>query len=279
MLFAGIDGGQSTTTAVVGDEQRVLGRGTSGPADEIGAPPDSTRLRDALAGALARAVANAKLPPQTQFASIVAGVSGYEGRVYGMPPNLPAGRFTMMHDAPIAHAGALGGAPGVVVIAGTGTVAYTVTRDGETKMTGGWGYLFGDGGSAFWIARSWVSAATGDAAYAAALLEYFGASTLRALVRSFYAGEISRERLASFAATVLDAGGPIVDTAAVAVAALASSAVVERPATFSFAGGLMRSAGFKEKVYDDLRRAEPGCAIVEPAAGPAEGALILARRT
>jgi len=48
MLFAGIDGGQSTTTAAIGDGTRVLARGRGGPADEVGAGPDSTRLRDAL---------------------------------------------------------------------------------------------------------------------------------------------------------------------------------------------------------------------------------------
>jgi N-acetylglucosamine kinase-like BadF-type ATPase len=55
-LVAGIDGGQSSTIAVIGDERgRILARGAAGPSDEVGATADSTRLRDALAAALADA--------------------------------------------------------------------------------------------------------------------------------------------------------------------------------------------------------------------------------
>ena len=99
-----------------------------------------------------RALQSAGLAPETHFASIVAGVSGYEGRIFGQAPDLRATRFVMMHDAPVAHAGALGGEPGVVVIAGTGSVVYgTDALRGRT--IGGWGYLFGDEGSAFWLVR------------------------------------------------------------------------------------------------------------------------------
>ena len=42
----------------------------------------------------------------------------------GLPPQLPSERIKLIHDAPIAHAGALGGRPGVVIIAGTGSVIY-----------------------------------------------------------------------------------------------------------------------------------------------------------
>ncbi|HKE37033.1 MAG TPA: BadF/BadG/BcrA/BcrD ATPase family protein, partial [Candidatus Baltobacteraceae bacterium] len=122
---AGIDGGQTSTAAVIGDERgRVVGRGVAGPADEVGQGADSTRMHDALSGALRAACKGAGLDAGTHFEAIVAGVSGYEGRVYGKMPQLPAARFVLMHDAPIAHAGALAGEPGVVVIAGTGSVVY-----------------------------------------------------------------------------------------------------------------------------------------------------------
>ena len=116
---------------------------------------------------------------------------------------MPAQRFVLMHDAPIAHAGAFGGKPGVIVIAGTGSVAYALAGDGRTKTGGGWGYLFGDEGSAFWIARMFVHGATRKHALVRPLLEYFGAANLRALVRAFYSGEITRDRLASFAPIAL----------------------------------------------------------------------------
>ena len=277
MLFAGIDGGQSGTTAAIGDETCVLARGYSGPADEIGAGPDSTRLRDALEGALSDALSVANLPRDSQFEAIVAGVSGYEGSVYGQAPQMAAQRFVLMHDAPIAHAGAFGGKPGVIVIAGTGSVAYALAGDGRTKTCGGWGYLFGDEGSAFWIARAFVQYATKKSAFVRPLLEYFGAANLRTLVRAFYNEEITRERLASFAPIALSSE-EIAASAARALAGLAAETVLDRPCAIAFTGGLLTDATFRARVEAATRESLPDCAIVAPAADPAEGALILARR-
>lgn len=278
MLYAGIDGGQTATMAVIGDETRVLARGAAGPADEIGATSDSTRLRDALEGALANALAAAHLPPQTTFDAIVAGVSGYEGRIYGQAPRMPAQNFLLLHDAPIAHAGAFRGGPGVVVIAGTGSVAYALAGDGRTRTSGGWGYLFGDEGSAFWIARTFIARATENATLVRPLLEYFDVANLRVLVRAFYSGEISRERLASFAAIALTSE-EMAEAAASELARLAASAVLERPCNIAFVGGLFGNANFTARVHSQTRALLPDCPIVQPSSDPAEGALILARRT
>ena len=277
MLYAGIDGGQTASMAVIGNETRVLARGGAGAADEIGVTADSTRMRDALEGALASALAAAGLPPQTQFDAIVAGVSGYEGRIYGQAPRMPTRTFILLHDAPIAHAGAFGGGSGVVVIAGTGSVAYAVARDGQTRTSGGWGYLFGDEGSAFWIARTFLARATENAALVRPLLEYFDVASLRVLVRAFYSGEIGRDRFASFAAVALTSD-EMAEAAARELARLAASAVLERPCEIAFAGGLFGNAGLKQRVYAQTRVLLPDCAIVEPSTDPAEGALILARR-
>jgi glucosamine kinase len=278
MLFAGIDGGQSSTTAVIGDGEGVVARGHAGPADEVGAATDSTRLRDALEGALANALVAAKLAPDTQFDAIVAGVSGYEGRLYGQAPRMPTQRFTLLHDAPIAHAGAFCGGPGVVVIAGTGSVAYAVARDGRTKLTGGWGYLFGDDGSAFWIARTFVTRATQNPAFVRPLLEYFGVANLRTLARAFYSGEITRERLASFAEVALTSR-EIADAAARELTNLAASALLERPCAIAFVGGVVHDSPFVQRVEAVTRERLPDCDVVKPVGDPAEGALILARRT
>jgi glucosamine kinase len=279
MLFAGIDGGQSGTTAAIGDGERVLARGRSGPADEIAAGTDSTRLRDALEGALADALSGANLPQDTRFDAIVAGVSGYEGRIYGAPPRMPTNHFVLMHDAPIAHAGALGGEPGVVVIAGTGSVAYTVAKDGRTKTTGGLGYVFGDEGSAFWIVRTVVSVAERDERRAQPLLHYFGVSSVRELMRAFYSGEITRARLASYAPIVLENDREVARRAATMLCALAREAKLDDRLTVAFTGGLMQHPSFKARVYKQMRGAKPKAKIVEPVTDPAEGALMLARRT
>jgi N-acetylglucosamine kinase-like BadF-type ATPase len=289
VLLAGIDGGQSSTIAVVGDENgRILGRGTAGAADEVGAGAASTRLHDALRDALAAAVTAAGLPPGSHFDAIVAGVSGYEGRIFGMAPELPATRFVMMHDAPVAHAGAFAGDPGVIVIAGTGSVVYGT--DGlRGRTSGGWGYLFGDEGSAFWLVREALAElmhAEDDVEREAshevrAVLDFFGKPTLRQVARAFYGGEIGRDRLASFApqALKLERFRSIAERGAGRLAELAGDAIAAgaHPAV-ACVGGMFEDGAFRERVYDGIAALGEAVAIVEPRYTPAEGALLLAFR-
>ena len=64
-----------------------------------------------------------------------------------------AERLVVTHDARIAWAGATEGEPGLVVIAGTGSIAYGENAQGESARAGGWGYIYGDEGGGFDIAR------------------------------------------------------------------------------------------------------------------------------
>ncbi len=66
---------------------------------------------------------------------------------------LPALNFTLETDARIALAGATAGKPGIVIIAGTGSIAYGVNKDGEVARAGGWGPTLGDEGSGTYIGR------------------------------------------------------------------------------------------------------------------------------
>jgi glucosamine kinase len=285
---AGIDGGQTSTTAVIGNETGcVVGRGRAGPADEIGTRAEPTRLHDALRDALAEARSNAALDDGVEFDAIVAGVSGYEGRLFGKVPALPTAHLTLVHDAQAAHAGALGGAPGIVVIAGTGSVVYT--NDAGREWTGGgWGYLFGDEGSAFWVARETLAAlmrdadrrdAAGDEAQATC--DFFGCGTLREIARAFYVGDITRDRLAAFApvAMHLPLGRALAARGADRLAELVRHAVENGAApTVSFVGGMFADAGFAETLAQRIRAACPGAHVIEPKYEPSIGALALAYR-
>ena len=289
-FVAGIDGGQSSTVAVIGDEDgRILGRGASGPSDEIGEGPQSSRLHDALRDALANARRNAKLPEGQHFDAIVAGVSGYNGRVFGQPPHLPSERFVLMHDAPIAHAGALAGGPGVVVIAGTGSVVYTRDRGGAGLTLGGWGFLFGDEGSAFRIASDALAAMMraedeGDASIAnemRAACEFFGMPTLRAIGRAFYHDELSRDRIAAFAPEALrfERFRSIADNGADRLATLAARAARAcGVARVALSGGVFENADFRARVRDGILATLGDAEIVDARYEPALGALLLAYR-
>ncbi|HBL18757.1 MAG: hypothetical protein A2X36_05185 [Elusimicrobia bacterium GWA2_69_24] len=67
-----------------------------------------------------------------------------------------ARRVRILSDMELAWYAALGGEPGVLVIAGTGSVAYGRDGHGRRARAGGLGHLFGDPGSAFWIGRTWL---------------------------------------------------------------------------------------------------------------------------
>jgi N-acetylglucosamine kinase-like BadF-type ATPase len=288
MLVAGIDGGQSSTVAVIGDEHgRVLANGTGGPADEIGAGASSSRLRDALRDALDDACRRANIPLGTDFAAVVAGISGYDGHVYGRAPALPSQRVQLMHDTPIAHAGALGGRAGVVAIAGTGSVVYARNEDGSTRTLGGWGFLFGDEGSAFRIAADALAMLMrahddGDASLASetrAACDFFGKPSLRQLVHAFYKGEVTRDRLAAFAPAAMrfDAFRSLANRGADRLAGLvAASIAAGAPPRVAFVGGVFGDAGFRARVTAGIVRSFPSAQIGEARYEPVYGALLLA---
>jgi N-acetylglucosamine kinase-like BadF-type ATPase len=71
-----------------------------------------------------------------------------------------ARRVEVLSDAQIAHLGALGGEPGVLILAGTGSIVIGRDRTGRWARAGGFGPLLGDEGSGFWLGRAWLRATT-----------------------------------------------------------------------------------------------------------------------
>lgn len=292
---AGIDGGQTSTVAViVGEDGIVRARGTAGPADHVDEPPGSTKLADACAASLDAAREAAALPQGTQFEAVVAGISGYDEHFDGAPPRLSTKRVRLVHDTPIALAGAVQNRPAVVVIGGTGSVAYGEERGGAAFTVGGWGYLFGDEGSAYAVARDALAVAMraedrgersplGDAA-----LAYFDRPTLRAVATAALTGRFSRASIASFARVVHDAarlGDPdaavIVESAATALATLAAIAstrldAARRTVRVSFVGGVFANAAFLARTQERLAALAPDAQVVAPRYDPAVGAALLA---
>ncbi len=68
------------------------------------------------------------------------------------------GKIEVVGDVVIAHQAALDGAPGVVVISGTGSIAYGRHESGRTARAGGWGHAISDEGSGYWIGVQAVAA-------------------------------------------------------------------------------------------------------------------------
>lgn len=181
--------------------------------------------------------------------------------------SLPVKRVAVTSDAVIAHAGALDGKPGVVLIAGTGVVGLAIGSDGALRTADGWGPWLGDDGGGAWI---------GAAGLRAALRAHDGrgpsTSLLGAARARFGAPETwpalfdGPAAVASFAPDVLAARDDSAASAIVgaAAAALAATARAAGDGPVAMVGGLAGIEALREQL--DL----------VPAAGDAlDGALQL----
>lgn len=154
-LFLGIDGGGTKTAFVLIDEAgRLLARheSTTSYYIEIGFDALRALLRDGvdatlrLAGVPASDIAHtfAGLPAHGEDSELL---SSFDGLLAGVVP-----RSTVGNDMVCSWAGSLAGADGISIVAGTGSIAYGEWM-GRGARCGGWGEVFGDEGSAHWLAR------------------------------------------------------------------------------------------------------------------------------
>jgi N-acetylglucosamine kinase-like BadF-type ATPase len=102
-------------------------------------------------------------------------------------------RVLVVNDALVALEAGAPGAPGVVIVAGTGSIAYGRNAAGEAARAGGWGYVLGDEGSGYWIGRAALRAVLREAdkrgpktALTPLLLRHFGVSQAQSLIHEVY---------------------------------------------------------------------------------------------
>ena len=156
-LFLGIDGGGTKTEfALIDATGRVWATRRAGPAYhvEIGMQSLQRLLNETVSSML---TSLSKSPDDIAFAFV--GLPGY-GENSALLPQLdqilegllPRERYRCDNDVVCGWAGALAGAQGIAVVAGTGSIAYGEYA-GRSARAGGWGELFSDEGSAFWLAR------------------------------------------------------------------------------------------------------------------------------
>jgi N-acetylglucosamine kinase-like BadF-type ATPase len=156
-LFLGVDGGGSKTRFLLIDEAgHMLASYTTGTAYylEIGLEALEVLLTRGIQTTLEQAGVTAA---DLSFAFL--GLPAY-GEDRGLVPELdaapaavlPHGRYRCGNDMVCGWAGALAGADGINIVAGTGSIAYG-EFGGRSARAGGWGELFSDEGSAYWLAR------------------------------------------------------------------------------------------------------------------------------
>ncbi len=162
-LFLGIDGGGTRTTAWLADGQGcVRARAEAGPSNPLKVGVELAE-REILTAA-ARALRSARRQ-QRLLAGVCLGLAGADRpavqrkMLRWLRRAIPARSHLVTSDAAITLEAALGGQPGIVVMAGTGSIAYGRSGDGRVGRCGGWGVPFDDQGSGYDLGRKAVTAA------------------------------------------------------------------------------------------------------------------------
>ncbi len=296
MLLLGVDGGQSSTTAVIGDESgRLLGRAEAGPCNHVESEQGRERLVAAVRESVSKAAAAAGLAPDVEFEAAVFGMSGGPADKRALIASLVRARqLEVTDDARIALLGATGGGPGIIVIAGTGSIALGRNDQGRVVRAGGWGYIFGDEGSGFDLVRQALRAALRheegwgpQTALTARLLQATGADSANAVLHLFYTRDWPRDRVATLA--------PLVEQAALAADAVARSLLQQAAQQLAALAAAVRTQLFPKgsrvftatvggmfqckmlaEFFRVLVELEPGCSVGPPRHDPAAGALLAA---
>ncbi len=314
--YLGIDGGGSKTRCVVGNESSLLATATAGPSNMTRVGEDGAR--DALHQAIREACSAAQIAPrQIERACIGAAGAGRQeiaSAVRKIVGEIIPGEIEVVGDMQIALTAAFGGGPGVIVIAGTGSIAYGRDAEGRTARAGGWGFAISDEGSAHWIGRAAIRAVlraadeTGDGetehdqpghdqAGSGRRLFYelknaWGVDSLQQLARKANANP---DFAALFPAVLVAAGGE--DAAARQVTTQAASELAKlagivlhrlfpkqhstalSAVPMAMAGGVFRHSGMiRELFYNGVRAENPNVVLNSAVVDPVHGALQMARK-
>lgn len=285
---------------MIGDENgAILGTGEAGPCNHAETGHGRAKLERAVVESLARACEAAGLDAASaHFEAACFGMSGGpDDKQEILAGILRAERLIVTNDAVIALAGATATGQGIITIAGTGSIAFGRNAEDRTTRTGGWGYVFGDEGSAFDIVRQALRAALRmeegwgpPTSLRQILLDATDSRDANHVLHRFYADEWPRSRVATLARLVDEAAmnsdpvaREILNQAAVQLALLAASVRSQLwkagdAVEVAYIGGVFKSLIVREG-FRMMVEMEAGNRCGPPRHGPAEGALLEAWRS
>jgi glucosamine kinase len=298
--YLGIDGGGTKTTCAVGDQTRLLASATAGPSNIVRV--GESEARESLDQCMRQACAAAGISLEQVARTCVGGSGAARPELAAIVRQIVADIVStpvdVVGDMQIALEAAFDTGPGVIVIAGTGSIAYGRGRQGKTLRAGGWGFAIGDEGSAHWIGRSAVSATLhaserepldgGSPPLAKDLFKAWGVTSLSDLARAansipppdfaalFPAVAASKDELAR--QVLRSAGRELAEVAGVVTRRLFANDDTA-PVPVAMTGGVFRYAAIVRGVfYNELRRLDARVQVNPQVVDPVEGALQMARR-
>ena len=295
MFFLGIDGGASKTAALLGDEHRQLGCATDSTCKiQVVGEREAQRV---LQHVITTACDAVRIEPR-QLARICIGMSGASQpgipeKLRSFVAELTTAPTIVVGDNIIAfHAAFAGAEEGVLVIAGSGSIAYGRTAEGKEARAGGERGGASDAGSGCWIGQQALHAA--QRAAEAALQTQPEAADRPFVQEILHAAQnLSTTRSSAIADLVpivvraCENGDPdarrILQEAGRELASLAARVIAQlwpaaAPVNVAVAGSVFRfSSVVRESFAEHLRRARASVIIDLEAVNPAEGALAIAR--
>jgi glucosamine kinase len=296
-FFLGIDGGGSKTVCVIGDDNSILGSGESGPSNIVRAGEAEARV--AITAAIQHACAEAKINA-SQINRTCIGIAGGAGpetaqAIRRILSEIVSGDVEVVGDMVIALEAAFSDGPGVVVVAGTGSIAYGRNATGQTARAGGWGFAISDEGSAHWIGRAATAAVMRacDEGHTPALAgRLMTAWRLKTPEQMIVAANASPPAdFAGLFPTILSAAQSgdllahdLLTQAGAELARLATTVIArlfreEKDVRVAIAGGVFRNAPLvREVFYNNLRLTYANIKTSETVVDPVKGALEMARR-
>jgi len=293
-LYLGIDAGGTKTDCALSNGAELLGQATGETSKlaQVGKDKARTNLQNVIertcesGRVLARDVQHVCIG--MSGASLPEAVSWAQDAVREI---IPSATIYVSGDHIIAHRAAFGSSHGVLVISGTGSIAFGRNQAGETARAGGWGPNVSDEGSAFWVGREAVIAALHayDAGSESSMLSVVAREwkvAPEAFVRMANAAEPQFAELSSAIAAAADRGDQtavdIIKRAGQALAVLGSN-VIKRlwpqggVVPVGLAGGVLRGSNLVRNAFRDaMRAAHPQAAISFAVVRPVLGALEIA---
>jgi len=299
-VVIGVDGGGTRTRIWVADERGQQLGSAEGPGSAL-RPGETDRSADVIVSTTREALASCDMTHVTPKVLCV-GVAG-AGREperqalwQALVARDVADEIVVHADAAIALDDAFGDGAGILLVAGTGSVAFGRGPTGSTSRCGGWGPVCGDEGSGAWIGRRALSIVTASSDEREPATALVGAVLTAAQVNEVdglvgWAGLATPADLAALApvvASVADAG----DLRANSLLSMASEELVLHVRTLArqlfgderasvpvaFAGGLLSPGGpLRKRVESRMKTAVPGAQLrseeVVPVRGAVRGAL------
>ena len=295
-FFIGIDGGGTKTTGLLTDQSgHIIGKGESSASNYHAVGEEQTKqvLSDVVSQLIADA--DAVLESCTCCLGLAGVTSSTDKKVIGRicdEIGLPEDRI-LTHDAQIALVGGAEELPGVIIIAGTGSIVYGINAAGQEAQAGGWGHLLGDEGSGYDIARralQAVSRAADDRGcptqLSSLMLGALGFSQPRSLIPWMHS--VSKDKVAQLAGVVFDAADAndpvaqgILHEAADELT-LAARVVIDKlgfgqPFDLVLSGGIFsHQPSFVASLRKRLKNITPYARVCLPKHEPAYGAVLLA---